>query len=305
MKRTIATLTGALLLATGGQALAAGPPVADVGLGAGLGCAAQCIKEALVDPTMTGGTLQVKTDTPARIKIWVSHQAPGYIDGKPWIPNPDDYLETWEYYTSRTFQLDSLAAGTLYHILVTATDHEGHTAYRLGTFTTDNPPPLPPAVHSQTVEVTFYKVKILNDADQPGKGEIRFDYLVGDEHVLANGERKLKSGQSITPHDRSQPLVIENLPDAFYLKVRGCENDLGKGCGIEEAFVDPYDCGSFDYSDVSCAHVSIDLGNLHDQVWNGDYGGMPYGHDAYLVFESPNDDYLEFRVYAYVDVVDA
>lgn len=95
----IATFMIGLLLTTGAVAAAA-PPTPRIGLGSGLGCGAQCIKKALVTPTMTGGSLEVKTDTAARIKIWVSDQAPGSIDGKPWVPFPDDYLETWNYYFS-------------------------------------------------------------------------------------------------------------------------------------------------------------------------------------------------------------
>jgi hypothetical protein len=29
---------------------------------------------------------------------------------------------------------------------------------------------------------------------------------------------------------------------------------------------------------------------------------MPAGHDGYIVFETDSDYYLEFRVYAYVDI---
>ena len=82
MKRTITTTLAAILLTAGGQALAAGPPVAPVELNAGLGCSAQCIEQALVTATMTGGTLRVETDTPARISVKVSDQAPAFIDGK-------------------------------------------------------------------------------------------------------------------------------------------------------------------------------------------------------------------------------
>ena len=31
---------------------------------------------------------------------------------------------------------------------------------------------------------------------------------------------------------------------------------------------------------------------------------MPFGHDAYVVFQSEPRDYLEFRVYAWIDLAD-
>ncbi len=291
MKRTISAILGAIILMAGGQAFAANPPVAPVGLGSGLGCAAQCIKQALVTPSMTGGSLEVKTDTPARIKIWVSDQAPASIDGMPWIPNPDDYLETWNYYVQHTFSLDSLTAGTTQHILVTATDHEGRTAYRLGTFRTLDPPPLPPAVHheeGQSVKVTFWKVKILNDADNPGKGEISFRFCAGGD-CGGPGEMpstKLNTGQTYTAFETR---IVQDVGDDIELVVHGEESDI-------------YVVRPNTY-DRSVARSVFNLDNLHDDVFAGDYGGMPFGHDAYFVFESPNDDYLEFRVYAWVDIL--
>lgn len=295
MKRTISTILGAILLMTGGQALAAPPPVAPVGLSAGLGCGAQCIKKALVTPSMTGGSLEVKTDTPARIKIWVSDQAPGSIDGMPWIPNPDDYLETWSYYLQHTFSLDSLTAGTLYHILVTATDSEGRTAYRLGTFRTLDPPPLPPAVQGQTVRVTFFKVKILNDADKRGRGEIILSFNIGNENVRKTNEMKFDSGQSYRPPLEAHSVSIED-GQTVALTVRGKEFDGD----LNDGHVFHY----HEDSDRSTAVALLDPNDLADQVYDGDYGGMPFGHDAYFMFESPPRDYLEFRVYAWVDIVD-
>jgi hypothetical protein len=283
MKRTITTTLAAIILAAGGQALGAGPPVAPVGLNAGLGCSAQCIQKALVAPTMTGGSLQVETDTPARIKVWVSDQAPGSIDGKPWIPNPDYLGQTWNAYTAFTFELDGLAAGTTQHILVTATDADGRTAYRLGTFETLEPPPLPPAVQGKTVKVTFFKVQILNDADKHGKGDIQFRFVVGDDAVHFAYE-KLNSGQSYRPPLEAHTVSVPSGQIAR-IEVDGIEFDKGS-------------------DDLSSTAVLVDPEHLEDQVFGNDYGGMPYGHDAYLVFESPPRDYLEFRVYAWIDLED-
>jgi hypothetical protein len=239
---------------------------------------------------MTGGSLLVETDTPARLTVKVSDQAPGSIDGMPWIPNPDYFGQTWNRYTAFTFELDGLAAGTLHHILVTATDSEGRVAYRLGTFRTLAPPPLPPAVQGRTVKVTFFKVKIKNDADKPGKGEILLSFWVGDDQVHStNSYKKLGTGQSYRP-----PLTAHTLSSAdgetTTIAVTGKEHDGNDSSGID--------------NDRSSAVAFLDLANLSDQVLDGDYGGMPFGHDAYVVFESPPRDYLEFRAYAWIDVAD-
>jgi hypothetical protein len=288
MKRTITTILGAILLTAGGQALAAGPPVAPVGLNAGLGCSVQCIETALVTPTMTGGTLRVETDTPARIAVKVSDQAPGFIDGTPWIPNPDYFGQTWNSYSSFTFELDGLAAGTLQHILVTATDADGHVASRLGTFRTLDPPPLPPAVEGNTLKVTFFKVKILNDADKPGKGEILLSFKVGDDVVYSmNDYKKLNSGQTYRPPLESHTVSVVAGRKAR-LQVDGVEHDGNDSTGIGNDHSNPF--------------TLVDPTHLEGQVYGDDYGGMPYGHDAYVVFESEPRDYLEFRVYAWIDV---
>jgi len=290
MKRTITTILGTILLMTGGQALAAGPPVAPVGLNAGLGCSVECIDKALVTPTMTGGTLRVETDTPARITVKVSHQAPGYIDGMPWIPNPDYFGQTWDRYTAFTFELDGLAAGTTQHILVTATDSEGRTAYRLGTFRTLDPPPLPPAVQGHTLKVTFFKVKILNDADKPGKGEILLSFRIGNEVVYSmNGYRKLGSGQSYRPPLEAHTVSVV-AGHKLRLQVNGAEHDGNDSSGIG--------------NDLSSPFTRVDPEHLEDQLLGDDVGGMPFGHDAYVVFQSEPRDYLEFRVYAWIDVGD-
>jgi hypothetical protein len=283
MKRTITTILTAAMLVAGGQAVAARPPAAPVGLNAGLGCSAQCIQKALVAPTMTGGSLEVETDTPARFEVWVSDQAPASIDGVPWIPNPDYFGQTWNRYTSFTFGLDGLAAGTTQHILVTATDREGRTAYRLGTFRTLDPPPLPPPVQGKTVKVTFFKVKVKNDADKGGKGDIQFRFELDGEAVDYDHE-KLESGQTYRP-----PLVAHSA----YV-------EAGQLLRLEVLGID-YDRGD---DDVSSPYLLVDPEHLSDQVLGDDYGGMPYGHDAYVVFESEPRDYLEFRVYAWIDVAD-
>jgi hypothetical protein len=213
----------------------------------------------------------------------------------PWIPNPDAATQTWLRARSHTFALEGLVPGTLYHILVTATDAEGRTAYRLGTFKTSDPPPLPPAVHHEngwTVFVTFWKVKVLNDADKRGKGEITFRYALNDEVVDGDGQRKLKSGQSFRPHAPEWPHVVDNAPGLLDIKVGGTECDaLGWDC-LEEACGDS-GCGTLpptSDSDQALAHVTLDVDDLSHGALPGNFGtDMPPGHDAYVIFESPDE----------------
>jgi len=200
-----------------------------------------------------------------------------------------------------SFSLDSLTAGTLYHIVVSATDHEGRTAYRVGTFKTVAPPPLPPAIeHEQrpSVWVTLWKIEILNDADHDccvwaNKGEIRFDHFVNGTRRHLNGEAKRATGSSFQPQHPLAPIFVENAPRYLALRIVGRERDRGAPTGFDSSGPDFLSCHSYDTGtqswDVSCAHKALDLENLHDDVDGGDYGGMPFGHDAYVVFESPSE----------------
>jgi hypothetical protein len=65
MNRLLLTLATALAVLASAQAASAGSPATNVGLAAGLGCAARCITKAWVTPNLTGATLEVTTDTPA------------------------------------------------------------------------------------------------------------------------------------------------------------------------------------------------------------------------------------------------
>jgi hypothetical protein len=293
MKQLVATLAGALVLALAGQALA-GSPAAGGGVTSGLGCGAQCITKAKVIAGPFNATLQVRTDTPARISVKVSDQEPFHATGGPHFYVWDAAASTGgAYKTAWNTSLSGLEPGTLYHIVVWATDGEGRTAYREGTFET-------PGRH---VVLTFWKVKVLNDADHDccisaNKGELSFDYYANGGYVHGNGQKKLASGASFHPHPAEFPIPIDDAPRYLELFVGGSECDhAGWNCVFE---ADDY-CGSD--SDCAEAHATLDLDDLGGGALPGNYGtDMPSGHDGYVVFETPHHYYLEFRVYAYVDV---
>lgn len=296
---TLAALAASLVLAAVANAGTGGPGQ----LNAGQGCAAQCITTALVDPGMADASIRVESSVRATFTVAVSDQAPGAIDGVPWMPNPDAFRQTWIRTRSHRFQLDGLLAGTTYHVLVTATDANGRKATRVGTFRTDDPPPLPPAVQAERVaQVTFWKVVVLNDADKgANRGEISFDYYVADRWVHENGQRKLKTGASFVPQDRSAPFTVPVEGDTVDLRVRGIECDgAGKGGCPQE--VGDVSCLSEGNTDRACARATVDP-TAGPGALPPAYGtDMPYGHDAYVVFETQGT-YLRFRVHAFVDLV--
>jgi hypothetical protein len=193
MKRVLSIVIAAVALTIAGTASGGGPPVAPVEVGSGLGCEAQCIKQATVVAGPFAAVLDVRTDAPARIKVKVSDVAPTQATSGP-------HFYTWDaadstgaaYKTQWTTTLLGLQAGTLYHIVVWATDAEGRTAYQQGRFRTKG----------RTVEVTFWKVKVLNDADKGklDKGEISFEGELNGDDAWAIGEKKLASGNSFHPH---------------------------------------------------------------------------------------------------------
>ena len=304
MLRTILTVTAAALVGAT-SSLASPPAVGD--LSAGLGCGAQCIRKAAIAPTMTGGTLAVRADVPAIYTVKISDQAPAFIDGKPWIPFPDLAKNTWLPALGHTFTLDGLAAGTRYHILVTATDTEGRTASRLGTFETLAPPPLPPAVHHEVereVLLTFWKVEIQKDGDRVGKGELELDFIVEGDVVLGWGRKKVKAPTSTQPHAPEWPIVIEAAPEELGIRVLGreCDNATKSNCAWEAGDTG---CGEESRWDVTCAEGAVDLTAPAGGALPPNFGtNMPAGHDRYFVLNSQPDEKLQFVVYGYLDVVE-
>lgn len=296
---TLLTLAASLVLA----AVANAGPGEPGQLNAGQGCAAQCITTALVDPGMADAAIRVESSVRATFTVAVSDQAPGAIDGVPWMPNPDAFGRTYIRTRSHRFALDGLLSGTTYHVLVTATDANGRKATRVGTFRTDDPPPLPPAAQADlAAQVTFWKVVVLNDADKgANRGEISFDYSVAGRGVHWNGQRKLKTGASFAPQDRSTPFTVPLEGDTVDLRVRGIECD-GAGNGRCPLEVGDISCISEGNTDRACASVSIDPAAPAGALPPAYGTDMPYGHDAYAIFETQGT-YLRFRVYAFVDLV--
>ncbi|MGI9644501.1 MAG: hypothetical protein ACR2O6_04245 [Ilumatobacteraceae bacterium] len=144
-----------------GSDVVAGNGTLTAGQGAG-GCNNQCIQSALLVPNFTSPNLglDITTNTPAKIRTWVSTQGPVFNDDVPSFPGVAPIDTSLPGATQHHAVLSPLQAGTDYHIIVSATDEFDHTSYRVGEFTTitpvDNPgdfvlPGDPPGCSNQCI----------------------------------------------------------------------------------------------------------------------------------------------------------
>jgi hypothetical protein len=120
------------------------PPGGLVGNGAEpYGCAAGCITKAWLTPshTTTDVSLEVRTDTAARIVVSVGRDAPhDGPDGSPQLVDPDVVVSTANgYETGWTTTLAPLEPDTSYHIVVRAEDAYGGVSTEAGGFRTAKP----------------------------------------------------------------------------------------------------------------------------------------------------------------------
>lgn len=106
------------------------------------GCAASCITKAWLTPNATTPNLalDVETSTPARVSVFVSTSAPeAGPDGQPAFPEGGLIAATNDLNVVWSTVLSPLPPATDHHIIVRATDADGGTSSRVGTFRTVTP----------------------------------------------------------------------------------------------------------------------------------------------------------------------
>ncbi|HEY1316627.1 MAG TPA: hypothetical protein VGF10_05380 [Gaiella sp.] len=130
MPRIAPTLLASSLAALAVCAAAtAGGPV----LRAGSGCSPSCIEYALVTPTASSASVEIKTSAPASVTV---ETAP--VDAELGLasgPAPHDVVVP-PFLMLRTVSIPGLEPETTYRIVVHARDVQGHVETRSGTFTT-------------------------------------------------------------------------------------------------------------------------------------------------------------------------
>jgi hypothetical protein len=125
-RTTLATAVAALALCA---AATAGGPV----ISAGYGCALACIEQALVTPTASSATVEVKTSVRASVTVTAAKVGePLDFAAGPSAP----HVSVAPFLTTRTVVLAGLAPETTYRIVVSARDLQGRVQTRSGTFTT-------------------------------------------------------------------------------------------------------------------------------------------------------------------------
>lgn len=115
----------------------------DLSAGPGVGgCGNQCITKALLSTNYTSPNvgLDVATNVPAKVRVYLSTQAPvNNPQGIPWFPGVAAKATSAAGVKTWKTTLSPLQAKTKYHIIVTATDSDGDVAQRVGSFTTITP----------------------------------------------------------------------------------------------------------------------------------------------------------------------
>ena len=130
MNRTVQTLAASVVaaLAVAGSAVAGGPV-----LTAGTGCAVACIQSAVVTPTASSASVEIRTTVPASVTVKVSK-----LDAQLGLatgPAPKDIVVA-PFQTIRTVLVPGLEPKTTYRIVVSARDLQGRVQTRSGTFAT-------------------------------------------------------------------------------------------------------------------------------------------------------------------------
>jgi hypothetical protein len=253
----------------------------------GLGCSKQCIVKALVSQQQPDGTtarIDIRTTTTAHIQIDVSRDKPVQLAGgglaqydvvsRQWTPSP-----TKEFAPA----VAGLDYGTKYYVVVRARDSQGRVSFRQGSFRTV----------SATATITLHRIKVLNDGDKIGKGEMDFALYIEHEIAWVTGIRKLNSGDTtnVNPPGSSRPglpfQVSANGDAEFSMEMIGRDWDGFDAHGASAA-------GRFDVSDL------LKPGALPGG-WQGTGVTAPAGHDGYFVFGT-TEKHVKFLVLATIDL---
>lgn len=270
-----------------------------------VGCSIQCVRKALF--TQVGGTdatIEIATGEPATLQVMLSRDAPIQESWGPRFSFVDRSISSPGLVKTWTGHLDQLRPGTTYHVIVSATDGRGRSAYRTGTVRMDD----------RKVRITLLKIKVIDDADKgSNRGEISFEHRLGGNVVAAAGFHKISSGDTVDVRgDSGRPgalaVVTANGSDPVLKLVTDgleCDWQQMKNCVRESGWAPGSGGGETGGKgdDWAVAGGTFHLNSLLESgALPSTFGmGLPAGHDAYFAYATTSH-YLKFRVYGYLDV---
>lgn len=255
------------------------------GLDSGAGCAAECVTHftATRSASVVGRVrFRVRTSTAATITLQVAPSAT--------TAHPYSFRRTASGTRSLDAVADGMLAGSSYVVSLKVKDGNGRVKAYGKRFTTAKADAI----------VTFHKVQVLSDGDAVGDGEISFAYRAGSRGSSTGAFEKLGTGTILSPLVRLR--VPAHGSGALTLRVLGieCNRVLISSCFAE---ADRETTGGYAGDLYVNATRSITMPELLAGTWahTPGYGvSMPFGHDRYVILESPAMD-LRFRVFATVD----
>ena len=264
----------------------------------GLGCSLDCIQQAIFTQSRlepNTARLELRTATPANLEYVVEHG--GKLVGQG---------ATADRRTAWTPTVSGLVPGTTYEVTVRATDAQGHTNERTGTFRTVD----------AIARITITKITVIDDSEKgSNRGEIRFDYQVNGRYLDGGGYRKLGSGSTI-----GAPVKGTSRPGALFsvaategtildLRVQGFECDKARTSKCVQETSGPegasgghngkkdqwaWAVGAFTLEQALASNGAL-------PIWHGTNVTPPPGHDGYVMFQTTAYR-LKLRVYATVDL---
>lgn len=252
------------------------------------GCFAECITAGTVEPQGRGVALHVETHTPALMTAWVSTD--GFQLDEDGVPVTDDLepiadsgdLEN----TVWDAVINDLEYATDYHMLVRASDLNGGTSYRAGTFRTAD---------GAVITGTYRTVTVESDGEDDNAGEITIAWGLGGETLGFRDEQQIDDGTTVVldGDDTSFTYVDTdpNEPDLFVPNVTLAEfdpQDIVESCPptvwTEWAIYDP--CGLR----INVASGIYDIGGAAIDALPrcSEFGLMDIAELGCLAIEAPN-----------------
>lgn len=266
----------------------------------GAGCAAQCIQRALftqAQPAATIARLDVRAAVDAKIRLTVSLDRPVPTAAGPSQLRIVSKQSSPGLTRSWQTQVGGLMHGTRYWAVVRATDAQGRTSIRQGSFRTV----------SATAVVTLHKLRVVADGDKgANRGELYFRYYGGGEQQAGSpGWEKIGSGSVVPVRIWKQPrpgytMTFPANGDATFdvrVVAEECDALLMKNCLIQASSPDGHRTA---WAGGPLALSTLLAGGALPP-WYGTGVTAPAGHDGYFVLATKKSS-LHFLVLGTVDV---